>query len=453
LGVALGAEYRKEASLSEYDALQQAGLNAGNAIPKTEGDYNVKEVFGEARVPILKDYPFAKSLTATAAVRFSDYSNIGNTTSWNAGLEWAPNSDLKFRATRALAIRAPNIAELYQPPSQDFPQVQDPCNGITAASVGVLADRCRAAPGVNANIAANGAFTQTQADLQGTSGFDRGNPDLQEENGWSTTLGLVVTPRSIPELRNFTFTADYFDIKISKAIVATPRQFILSQCYSGDASFCNFIQRRAAAVGANSAGSLEFVDSAVTNSGGYNTSGIDLTAAYSDKVGPGLLNARLAWTYLKDGYLVPLPGSEKDVFAGEVGASKNKGSLSVGYSWGAWAVNSQFTIIGEAALDDQYLKGLCNVPFDDDGNCASPGRANSVKIGRKTYTDLQGSYTLGKVQYYVGVDNLFNTRANFCDTNALVAGENGGCSTGVGTAAGVYDPIGRRYYLGLRMSL
>ena len=135
-------------------------------------------------------------------------------------------------------------------------------------------------------------------------------------------------------LRNFTFTADYFNIKIKDAIVPTPRQFVLDQCYAGDAALCQFIIRRPTAVGANSAGSLEFIDSAVTNSGDFVTEGIDLTAGFSDRVGPGRLNARLAYTYLMKGYLIPLPGSERDHFEGEIGAPKHKAALALNYSAG-----------------------------------------------------------------------------------------------------------------------
>jgi hypothetical protein len=55
-----------------------------------------------------------------------------------------------------------------------------------------------------------GVFTLNQADQQGISGYNSGNPDLKAEKGRSTTVGLVVTPRGIPMLRKFTFTADYF---------------------------------------------------------------------------------------------------------------------------------------------------------------------------------------------------------------------------------------------------
>ena len=134
LGVAAGIEYRKEFSRSTHDALGQAGLNASNAIPETSGGFDVWDFFLEGRFPIVKDKEWAKMLAATAAVRFGDYSTVGSTFSYSLGLEWALNNDLRFRATNSLATRAPNIAELFQAPSQDFPTgLNDPCDGVTAA--------------------------------------------------------------------------------------------------------------------------------------------------------------------------------------------------------------------------------------------------------------------------------------------------------------------------------
>ncbi len=137
VGIAVGAEYREEFSQSEFDALTQAGLNAGNAIPPTQGEFDVKEAYVEANVPLLKDLPAVEQLSLRAAVRASDYSTVGSTLSWNGGLEWSPVSSLRFRAIRALSTRAPNINELYSPPSQTFPTgIQDPCVGVTATSSG-----------------------------------------------------------------------------------------------------------------------------------------------------------------------------------------------------------------------------------------------------------------------------------------------------------------------------
>ena len=451
LGIAVGAEYRKETSRSEFDPLQQAGLNGGNAIPKTEGQFSVKELFVEARVPLLKDAPFAKALTVSGAVRGGDYSTVGSTLSWNVGTEWALNSQFKIRATKAQSTRAPNIGELFQPPLQNFPSVSDPCVGVTATSTTPQSAPCRADPGVAANIALNGAFTLNQADRQGTSGFDRGNPNLDEEKGKSTTVGLIFTPAGIPVLDKFTFTADYFKIDIDKAIVSTDRQFLLAQCYGGDASFCQFVQRNATAIGANSAGFLQRVDTAVTNSGGVATSGVDLTLSYVDRLGPGRLNGRLAYTRLISGYVISQPGAPKNDFAGEIGAAKNRGSLTLGYTTGPWAVNTQFTFIGKSYVDDQILATLC---ADDPSVCAVPAAPRSAGFGAKTYMDAQLSFTQGKVQYYFGIDNLFDTKAPRIDTNNVfgIGSFGGSNSTGTGTVADVYDAIGRRYYVGLRAS-
>jgi outer membrane receptor protein involved in Fe transport len=284
---------------------------------------------------------------------------------------------------------------------------------------------------VAANIAANGSFTLVQADLQGISGFDRGNPLLNDEKGKSLTVGLTFTPRAVNGL---TLTLDYFRIEIDDAIVSTPRQFILNQCYAGgNEALCAFITRRVEQEGASSPGSLDLIDSAVTNSGGLYTEGVDLTAAYAAKVGPGRLVGRLAYTHVLKGYTVPLPGSDQDPFAGEVGASKHKASLGLTYNVGPFGVSSQTTYIGKASLDNTFLADYGYEP-------------GAYGIGAKVYNDFQFTYTFKKAQFYVGIDNAFDTKPPM-----LITGLPGNV-TGAETDASTYDAIGRRYYLGVRMS-
>ena len=439
LGVAAGFEWRKEFSSAVPDALTQAGLNAGNATPPTSGEFSVKEIFLETRVPLLKDMAFVKELNFLGAFRHGDYSSVGSTNSWNAGVEWTVVDDVKLRGTRSLSTRAPNINELYQAPSQDFPSgLNDPCLGVTATSNGQYDALCRANPGVAANIAANGSFTLNQADIQGVSGFNRGNPDLEAEKGRSTTVGVVWTPRSIDVLKRFTFTADYFNIKIADAILSTGRQYALQSCYNGsNPAMCSFITRRPTATGNNSAGSLDLVDTAVSNTGGFTTEGIDLTAAWNDRVGPGRLSTKLAYTYVKQGWIKETPDAERDPFAGEIGAPKNKALFDIGYKWNDLSVSATMTYIGRSALDDQFLAALTP---------ALP--ANSVKFGSRTYTDLQASYQIMKgTELYFGLNNAFDTKPP-----AIISGMPGS-DTGVETAAGTYDPIGRRWYAGVRVKL
>ena len=437
LGVAAGFEWRKEFSSAVPDALTQAGLNAGNATPPTSGEFSVKEIFLESRVPLLKDVPFVKQLDFLGAFRHGDYSSVGSTNSWNAGVEWQVVNDVKLRGTRSLSTRAPNINELYQAPSQDFPSgLIDPCLGVTGTSNGQYDALCRANAGVAANIAANGAFTLNQSDIQGVSGYNRGNPDLEAEKGRSTTVGVVWTPRSIEVLKRFTFTADYFNIKIADAILSTGRQYALQSCYNGtNPAMCSFITRRPTATGSNSAGSLDLVDTAVSNTGGFTTEGIDLTASWNDRVGPGRLSSKVSYTYVKQGWVKQTPDAERDPFAGEIGAPKNKAMFDLGYKWNKFSISGTATYIGRSALDDQFLAGLDMAP-------------NSVKFGSRTYTDLQASYELTKgTELYFGLNNAFDTQPP-----AIISGLPGS-DTGAETAAGTYDPIGRRWYAGIRVKL
>jgi iron complex outermembrane recepter protein len=436
LAVAVGGEYREEFARSEFDALQQSGLNAGNAIPATKGGFHVAEGYGEVQLPLLKDVFLANKLDFRGAYRYSDYSTVGSTESWNLGLEWSPIPQLRFRGIRAQSVRAPNINELYSPPSQDFPTgLNDPCVGVTATSTGPTAAACRAAPGVLANINANGAFTLSQADIQGVSGYNRGNPNLNEEQGRSWTFGVVITPDGVPVLEKFGFTIDYFKIEIADAIVSTPRQFILDQCYSGsgNSSFCQFITRRPSAAGANSAGSLEFIDSAVTNSGTLGSEGIDFTLTYAQEVGPGNLNARLSYTHMLDGYVTPLPGEAKDPYNGEIGAPKDRAYLSLGYNVGMFNIVWMTTYIGASSLDDQFLAG-----YD-----LKPG---SVGVGEVWYHDVQVSLKPWEhVEMYVGANNVFD------QAPAKIISGLPGDNTGTETNAGTYDAIGQRFYAGMRV--
>jgi iron complex outermembrane receptor protein len=431
LSMAIGGEYRKEFSRSEFDPLQQAGLNAGNAIPRTEGEFDVMEGYLEANVPILSD----DLLTARGAVRFSDYSTVGNTLSWNAGLDFKPFEQLRFRGSYAETVRAPNINELYSPPSQDFPTgLSDPCEGVTATTGGTLGERCLADPGVALNVATNGSMTVTQADLQGISSFVGGNPNLGEETGKSITVGVVWTPEGVAVLENFGFTLDYSRIEIDDAIVSTPRQFILDQCYTGDASFCDFITRRPQPAGPNSAGSLEFVDTGPSNSGGLFAEGIDLTVSYAQNIGSGLFSANLAWTHVLDGYTIPLPGADKDPFAGEIGASEDRVFLAMNYTFGQFGFTWRQTYIGEAELDNTFLAG-----FDI---------AQGAKTGVDAvfYSDVQFQWRPSDMwEVYVGIDNLFDE-----DAPPIISGLPGN-NTGTETDAGTYDPIGQRFYGGVRV--
>ena len=441
LGVAVGVEYRRETSNENNDSLTNQGLNGGNALPDTSGKFNVKEAYGELNISILADTPFFHQLNLRAAGRISDYSTVGTVYTYSGGVEWAPIPDLRLSGTYARSVRAPNIGELFTGPSQTFPTgLNDPCIGITAASTGTLADTCRSFPGVNANIAANGAFTVTQSDRQSVSGFNLGNPNLSEEKSDSYTAAVVFTPRSIDALRNLTLRVDYYNIEIKDAIIGVGRQFILNKCFNeGDQDFCQFITRRAMATAVNSFGSLEFINQAQVNGGALKSEGIDLTVNYrwplDGRMGlPGAINFRGTYTHLLDGFVRPVPGDPtKDPFDGEIGNSKDRFTANLGYQSERFDLSFTGTYIGKSYEDDQLLAAFDLGPKD-------------ISVDPEFYLDMQATFKPGDhYEFYVGVDNLLDN-----DPPNILSGTSFNV-TGTDTAADVYDVFGRRYYAGVRL--
>ena len=342
---------------------------------------------------------------------------------------------------KARATRAPNIGELFAPPNQGFPfGLDDPCVGVTAATPGTLGTICRSDPGIQVNIADNGAFTLNDLDAVSTTSFSGGNPDVQEEIADSFTAGVALSPKR-GALRGLTLTADYFDIEVADAIVPLPLQLILDQCFrEGRLEFCDFVTRRASATGGNSAGSLARVDTRVINAGGLGVEGIDATLNYRrrlDVIGPGgELDLGLAYTHLLDGFVIPLAGAPPDSFAREIGSSRNRVLATLGYALPRWGFTLRGVYIGPAYLDDQ-LSGV------------APGAEGSriFRVGAEWIVDAQLRFTPSeRVEVYLGADNLFDNDPPFISDFLLsVAG------TGTGTDSGTYDAIGRRFYLGARL--
>lgn len=439
LGIALGFEYRKESSSEDNDTLTNQGLNGSNKLPDTYGSFDVIEGYAEVKAPILKDKPFAKLLEIGGAFRTADYSTVGTIYSYNVQGTWQPVSDLRIRGTWARAVRAPNIGELYQGLAQTFPSgIQDPCVGVTAAMTGALADNCRAAPGVAANIAANGKFTLTQSDVQGLSGFDGGNPNLKEEKSDSWTVGAVINPRSFDALRNLTITADYYNIKIDNVIATYGRSTILNQCYNtGNPTFCNLVTRRPTDTATNSAGSIEFVNDFAVNGATLKTQGLDVTASWFTPVHffnvDGAVNLSASYNHLFQYDYTALKGSPTDPSDGEIGTAGDRFTTTLGYSSDKFKWSFTGTFIGKSYEDDQaYCAALDLAP-------------KCVSVPAIFYLDTQASIApVEKFEFYFGIDNLLNTKApNILSGSTFNV-------TGSNTAADVYDIFGRRYYAGIR---
>lgn len=433
--VAVGAEYRKEASRDIFDPLTNQARNGYTQATNTVGDFEVKEAYGELVVPVLSEVPFFHNLTLRGAARISDYSTVGSFWAYNGGVEWSPVADIRVRGVYAHAVRAPNIGELFEAPQQGIIAINDPCLGVTLASTGTTATNCRADPGVLANIQANGAFTLTVPDQQGVGSLTAANPNIREETATTYTLGVVVNPVSIEALRGLTFTADYFNIELKDAISRINQAVVLNKCYvQGVSDFCQFVTRRSTASGAFSAGSVEQVVRALVNSGGTKTEGLDFTLSYQMGAFGGRANFSASWTHLLAHGTTPLAGDPFDNSKGELGTPEDTAIVSA--SWDNDDVG--FTVSAEY-IGAQYLdyENFQRTYVLADGSL--PDR-KYFRIGSQIYTDAQVRFkVMDTVQFFVGVNNLFDVDRPPLYTNVST------------NSNGIYDPIGRRYYAGTRL--
>ena len=257
---ALGAEFRRE----KGDYVDDPFVNEGDPLLDDEGNvvgvdattqsntnavvigrfnppaFKVTEGFAELQLPIVKDIPVFHELTLSGAARVAKYggavSQVGTVWAYNAGLDWAPVRDIRFRGNYSRSVRAPNLSELYFPPVPNFsPGFQDPCQPNQIANNPNRLANCTTDLGPLLSNLQNIAIS-----LPVISGS---NPNLTEETADSYTVGAVIQPRFIPGLA---VSVDYYDITVKNVIVSLGAQQIANNCYDApdlNNVFCTLFER------------------------------------------------------------------------------------------------------------------------------------------------------------------------------------------------------------------
>lgn len=286
VGLVFGYEKRQDESSFRPDEFLSAGdvlgFNAGEA---TVGQYSSDEIFMEINVPLVSGAEWAEDLTFWGAARFADYSNIGNVESFATALNWTPSDMISARIGFQQAVRAPNVAELFQGSANGFPGAVDPCSagGFVSGTTDVAL--CEAT-GVPAGLV--GVFEQANSQIEGSFG---GNENLTEESSDTFTVGVVVQP-----MEGLDFTIDYFSIEIEDAIASYGVNNTLDVCYNiakdiNDET-CQNIQRRAD-------GNVSLVQSLNANIGLIETAGVDFNITYNTDFDNGSsLNVQFRSTWL-----------------------------------------------------------------------------------------------------------------------------------------------------------
>ena len=429
-----GAEYRRETSREEQDELLQSGITHATALPPFEpGTFSTKELFGEIRVPLLKDQPYFEELTLNGAARLADYrGSVGTVFAWNAGGQWVPLPGLRMRINRSRAIRAPSLVEANQPISQNFSTtgILDPCSMQSIGSGSATrAANCHA-DGVPEGF--DFAYSVSFPYLTG------GNPNLREEKSDSLTLGAVVQPSA---LRGFTMSLDYYRIQVDNVISTPGVQTVLDACYDSptlDNAFCRLFERNR---GPRSGPSGERVGQILTNSlrlqpfnfAALKVSGIDLGVRFrTDVAGLGKLDSQFMYTLAlqNNSFLDFEDRGRADQQLLELGNPRHALNWDLKLKRGIVMLEHQLRFFSHMSVEAiENIRSVQGRP-PEDSDAFSPRY-----FGGRTYQNVKVQLDLLRHgSFYFGVDNI---------TDQLPPPT----LTGVDQGA-IYDNVGRFFYAG-----
>jgi iron complex outermembrane receptor protein len=416
VGVAFGYEHRFQSANFHPDEIVAAGLGADIPAQPASGHYNVDEIYGEIRVPILKDQPFAKSLEANGAVRHSNYSISGSSTTFTVTGLWKPVSDVLLRGSYSTGFRAPSLGELFGGRSRFDLPATDPCSNLPGSPWATSAT-------VRANCIANGvpASGSYQEEPGQLPVITQGNENLKPEKSKNLTLGIVYSPEwARSGGSNFNIEFNYYDIKVTDAIGAVDPNVTLNDCaLLGDADSCALVIR-------TSNGFVNEIDGTLDNLDSIRTKGIDATLNYrSPATSVGRFGLTANVNHL---FKYVLTASNGFVVLNRKGTERG----SPDQAFPEWKANATVDwSLGDvmALVTGRYIDSVTEQA------AIGPNTLNS-----RFYTDIQVNYTPSQLDkrftFTAGVNNLFDKDPPGCYT---CSGNNYDPTT--------YDAPGRYGYL------
>lgn len=431
----LGAEYRMDMVDFEPDQFSQSGDVAGfsEQIAPIRGSISAKEIFVEARVPVVAD-----RLVMESGFRRSWYDNGSSkfsTTAYKLGLDLTAVPGLRFRASQQRANRVPNVQELFTPIEPSSFQ-RDPCAGFTPAATPA---QC-ALTGVTA--AQYGHIASIGSTLLGYNSTIGGNVDLKPETANTRTIGVVLEPHI---LRGLSATIDLWDIKLKGAIAQIGAQSIIDTCVAtGDPAFCSRIHR-------DPNGSLWLggghIDDRQANIGALRTRGIDIGADYSARLGRmGSANFEfrgsyvLRWIVDKGGLATPYDCA--GLFGDPCGMQPRwRHTARV-----TWNMPSGIS----PSLRWRHIGGVTLAALDPKFNMTDNVSPAGTMLPAQDYFDVAAAFKVRKqFELRVGANNIFDREPPLIVRNTAA----GGGPVNGNTYPEWYDSLGRYIFASVTMNL
>jgi outer membrane receptor protein involved in Fe transport len=448
ISFAIGGEYRRENASYEQDPFVTGGFTNGVSIPSFEPPaFEVKEAFGEIRIPLLKDIPFFHELTLSGAGRVSKYQGgVGTVYSYNGGIDYAPVQDIRLRANYSRAVRAPNVSETGFPLVPNFQTITDPCNPGTRNSGANRAANCLADLG-GTILPLLSDLTQSLAIVSGS------NPNLTEETSDSYTVGAVIQPRYIP---GFSLSVDYYNIKVNGIITSLTAQQLVNSCYDSatiNNVFCGqFTRNRTTSINATNDQPGRIVSNSLilapVNFAKRIREGIDINTTYRVDLGEAKLNTNLIYTHnlTISNFQDPVTPNFENRILQELGFPKDEFRWDNDLEIGAFTFGYRLRYIGPMYVNlYEDFNGLNEgLPGATPAGGGDADYADVRKYKAVTYSDLRFEWDVqhgegkgGDLRFYGGVDNVFKQQPPL-----------GSTATGAGSA--IYEFRGRNFYAGFR---
>jgi outer membrane receptor protein involved in Fe transport len=455
--LAIGTSYRKEYTHSNVDTsllinpvTGQCALGSQCGSP-LQGGYNVKEVYAELFVPILKDLPFVHALNLTIGDRYSKYNNFGSTNNGKLALEWRPIEDLLIRGTVSEVFRAPTVGDLYAAGASDAPKLShDPCDHYTGGSNPACVNVPTDGTFINQNVA-----QQLQLNALASGSVLAGFP-LGPEFGKSFDWGIVYDPHFIDGL---SISADLWRVYLNNTIVGVGAQSVIDLCAAGQTAYCSLFTRTAS--GPNQ-GQISFIHEPTGNLGRVDVQGLDFAANYRlPEFSFGRFNIGLNATYLKQYDVATAPGTDANTvyhYAGhfmsfgssQAAACSGSGGgvclfprwraqTSVNWQLGPFDASWRMRYVGRFRMgspspsQDVFPAGTCY--YGD--YCTIHGLF--YDYGATVYHDLQFGYNLEawNTRFDVGVNNVGDKQPPFLYANNTL---------NANTDPSDFDLMGRYYW-------
>ncbi len=301
VGFLAGLEYRSESFEDDRDPRLDGTIqfvdNSGNTFPfisdvtnssptpDSEGDRDITSAFFELGIPVLDN------LDVQLAVRYEDFSDVGNTTVGKFGFGYRPIEQVLIRGSWSEAFRAPNLVTI---------------NEAGVARSNTLDDHACFFVDPNEDT------LDCRYSIQRTA---QGSRDLQPEGSTNTSIGIVIEP-----LDNVTFTVDYWKIDKDDTIglfgEANHLALELLQLIQAGTANCAAIARNPAVVrgviddpaeialytaaGICPVGQAERIDDAYANLDTRTLEGIDVGISFDFDTKVGNFDFRIIGTFLEE---------------------------------------------------------------------------------------------------------------------------------------------------------